>query len=221
MILTIRAYRKGSYYINIYQITKESISYQCCACWKPNRMKIFQVTQKNLTYLGVSWYYSIQKYPINRRNLLAFSIFSLATILDCTYLFHVAVTFNEYANSVYTCLSIILATVVFVIVTCRMRMFFNCLNQIEKISNESESIHWLPHWKRFKFKNVSGLRFAASKAMYEKTNSNVEKWCKILITAAMTAVLQSVMFSKFILSYFLYFATDLGRDAFQMPFPTW
>lgn len=151
---------------------QRAISCQCCVCWKPNKMKIIQITQKNLLYLGIGWYYSMQKYPINRRNLLAFSVLSITTIIDCIYLFHVAATFNEYANSVYTCLTILQGTVIFAFVTCRMRMIFECLNQIEKISNDREFIHHSLHCKNW-IEMFQGINLLHRKPF---TRKQMQKW---------------------------------------------
>lgn len=101
-------------------------------------MKIFQTIQKSLSYLGISWFYSIQKYPINGLNVLAFSVLSIESAKDCVYLCHVATTFKNYADSIYACLSIIDGTVFFAVVIWRMQIFFDCMNRIEKITNESK-----------------------------------------------------------------------------------
>lgn len=101
-------------------------------------MVIFQIIQKNLSYLGISWYYSIQKYPFNGRNILAVSVLSTDTIMNCIYLCHIATTFEDYADSVYACLSTIDGATIFAVALWRIRIFFDCLNRIEKITNESK-----------------------------------------------------------------------------------
>lgn len=189
-------------------------------------MKIFQVVQKNLSYLGISWYDSIQKYPINVRNASAILVLSLFTALACIYLCRVANTFQEYAESVYSCLSLIDATVISACVVWKMRTLFSCLHQIEAIANESEFLI-----RKFTIKTktdrncwiqfLPGLEYAASNVLYTEINSNVEKWCKIIITLIMAVAMPAVVFSRFLFSYYLYYATDFGNDAFQLVFPCW
>lgn len=66
----------------------------------------------------------------------------------------------------------------------------------------------------------AGIKYAESRSLYQKTNVKVEKLCKIVVITFMIGV-QSLEFSKFLLSYYLYYTTDLNSDAFEMPFPYW
>lgn len=109
------------------------------------KMKIIQVVQENFSYLGISWYYSIRKYPINERNIPAFLIISTITAMDFLYLFRVANTFQEYADSVYLCALMIDVLAIFLCVSWRMRMLFDSLNQMEKFANESRLFSNINH----------------------------------------------------------------------------
>lgn len=68
------------------------------------RLKIFQAVQKNLSYLGISHYYSIQKRSINWRNMSVLVVLCTSTAMCFVYLCCEATTFEEYTTSVYTCL---------------------------------------------------------------------------------------------------------------------
>lgn len=101
-------------------------------------MKIFQASQKNLSYVGISQYWSLQQNPANGRNMTAFAVLSVCSVMNCMFLFYDASTFIEYASGVFACSAIIDGTVIFVCIVCRMRSFFECVNRIEQSVNESE-----------------------------------------------------------------------------------
>lgn len=101
------------------------------------RMNIFQTVQQNLSHLGISHYNSIQNCSINERNMPITVMLCTLTAINLMYLCHVATTFNEYADSVYSCLLQLNTAIIFIGVIWRMRKLFNCLKQTEKITNES------------------------------------------------------------------------------------
>lgn len=55
--------------------------------------------------------------------------------------------------------------------------------------------------------------------MYNETNRLIEKWTKIIYIIAVNVVLPAMMLPKFFISFFGYFATDMGNAAFELPFP--
>lgn len=57
--------------------------------------------------------------------------------------------------------------------------------------------------------------------MYVETNTKVEKLCESIKFKCMGVFLQGVTFSKILYSFFNYFFTDLGSDAFVLPFYMW
>lgn len=57
--------------------------------------------------------------------------------------------------------------------------------------------------------------------MYEKTNRQIEKSTEI-ITFVLVKLLPGFWISmKVIVSYFMYFTTDLRNDAFELPIEMW
>lgn len=55
--------------------------------------------------------------------------------------------------------------------------------------------------------------------MYNETNRLIEKWSKIIYILAVNVLLPALMLPKFIISLVGYFATDMGSDALELPFP--
>lgn len=68
---------------------------------------------------------------------------------------------------------------------------------------------------------ISGLANPASKTICEKTNGLVEKYTRIGMFIVKYVLLQCFIFSKALVSLFLYFINDLGSDAFALPIPIW
>lgn len=68
---------------------------------------------------------------------------------------------------------------------------------------------------------VLGCEYPDSKDIYGRVNKKNEKWTKMLDFVLLKVTLPGVIMPNFIISYFLYFATDLGSEAFRLPFPKW
>lgn len=68
---------------------------------------------------------------------------------------------------------------------------------------------------------VSGLENQISAAIYAKVNERVELCTKIFYYALTNFTTPGIMAPKFVISFYLYFSTDLGEDAFSLPYPVW
>lgn len=67
----------------------------------------------------------------------------------------------------------------------------------------------------------AGTDCLATRVAYIETNNRVEKWCKIADFILARFISIAFMLPKPILSYFMYFTTNLGPDAFELTFPVW
>lgn len=68
---------------------------------------------------------------------------------------------------------------------------------------------------------MTGLSNPTSKAIYKKTNRKVQIGIEILDLLMMKLSPNCLLFPHFIVSFYVYFTTDAGRDAFEMQFPVW
>lgn len=57
--------------------------------------------------------------------------------------------------------------------------------------------------------------------IYQKCNKQVEKWSASLQFALLKVTINCIMWPKMIMSYFNYFTTDLGAEAFELPTYEW
>lgn len=97
-------------------------------------MKIFHQLRKNLAFYGIASH----QHPFNLRNGLSLIVYSLAIILICIHIFYEAETFQEYANSIFMATVQIAVSSIFIFNACQMKSFFGCVNEAERIINESE-----------------------------------------------------------------------------------
>lgn len=68
---------------------------------------------------------------------------------------------------------------------------------------------------------LQGLKYPRSKPIYEKANRITEIICKAEYFIVVRVFVPGFVLPKAIYSYLMYFTTDLGADAFVLPFPTW
>ena len=66
-----------------------------------------------------------------------------------------------------------------------------------------------------------GLENPTSAAIYVNVNERVETWTKLIDFALIKFSIPGVIAPKFIISFYLYFWSDLEADAFSLPFPIW
>lgn len=59
------------------------------------------------------------------------------------------------------------------------------------------------------------------KFKYENLNEKIEKWSNILYSVFIKVSVPGLLLPNFILSYYSYFSTDLGSEAFGLPYPFW
>lgn len=60
-----------------------------------------------------------------------------------------------------------------------------------------------------------------SNALYVKANDLGEKFSKIIFFVAIQCSVPALILPKAVVSYFIYFTTDSGGDAFDLQFPIW
>lgn len=66
-----------------------------------------------------------------------------------------------------------------------------------------------------------GLKYPKSKAIYEKTNRITEMICKFMYFFIVSVVVPGFILPKAFYSFFIYFTTELGNYAFELPVPMW
>lgn len=61
----------------------------------------------------------------------------------------------------------------------------------------------------------------SSRLLYEKTNRRAEKWSEIIFILMAKVTPIAWLSPRVIISFFFYFTTDMGNEAFELPSPMW
>lgn len=101
-------------------------------------MQILQSVYITLSIVGMSSHYSIQKYPFNARNLSALFIHGVNIIGNVGFLFSGIENLIEFTESLFLCITVSVATLMFIHVNWEMRQIFEFLSRIQEIVNQSE-----------------------------------------------------------------------------------
>lgn len=56
---------------------------------------------------------------------------------------------------------------------------------------------------------------------YMEINASIEKWSEIFFSVSVKVITPLLTIPLLLLSYFLYFTTDLGAESFRLPFLIW
>lgn len=70
-------------------------------------------------------------------------------------------------------------------------------------------------------KPISALKYSASKAIFTETNQLVEKIVDWFYFVSIKLTVVGAYVPLTIYTYFIYFTTDLGNAAFELPMPLW
>lgn len=68
--------------------------------------------------------------------------------------------------------------------------------------------------------SCAGLKYPASKKIYMDTLRKIERYCKLITTIVFATQLGFVL-PKAVHCFYIYFTTDAGPNAFELPLPTW
>lgn len=99
-------------------------------------MNIIQSGQKYLAILGVCPHKSLT----NAKFLFAMTVYAINVSGNCIFLFYVADTFFEYANSIFLTTTITTAAVCFIIMALEKTLIFTAINLFEELIQKSKYI---------------------------------------------------------------------------------
>lgn len=183
------------------------------------KMKLFQIVQKNFALLGIC----SNESRLNRKSVMIFLAFGLAINFGILFLFFKANTSLEYTNNIYMTTVMILSCIAFAIMLLKKGKLFKLIAKIEEFFDESEYTDRekdpLITSKLLIF--FSGSKKPESEAIHVETNRIAEKWCEIGHFAIAKVTPICLIFPKIIISYVIYFTTNAGNEAFELPLLFW
>lgn len=181
-------------------------------------MKIFQAARKYFAIVGISSQNVVQK--LNTKSLPTFIIFGQALISNYVFLLHEAQSFREFTDSFYAAATVTLGAMSHLVAVWKMAETFKFIENCEKIIGKSE-FETIIGIQKLMNRCVLGLENASSKPIYEEIIQKIEKLCEGLNFIIIYISTPCVMFPKCLISFFAYFTTDLGSEAFELPFSVW
>lgn len=182
-------------------------------------MKIFQLLQRLLRMVGISSTQTLQEDPFNLKNIIILIIFVFFCIFSTIFIFFEAKTSKAFSESI--CISLTMYSIVLI--------FLEFIQKIEQLIADFESAiqkrllenkklnEYVKHINGW---HVSGIKNPTLADIYVKVNEKVDKWTDFfyLTIVKLSPIL---MMPRFILTFFSYFSTDSGAEAFKLPFPMW
>lgn len=189
-------------------------------------MKILQTTRKHLTILGIEPKQSTGIFSLNWRLLLGFSLFADAIISTTLFLVYLANDIMDYILCFCVISALIELCFCFSLFVFQRQRLFNYIESMEKLINQSK--FYIPAFSPFdarrlvvKYAFVSGLKNLTSKAIHVATDRQQEKISRFLYVAMGKIAPHLIIWPKCIVCFAIYFTSDLGDAAFQLPIPVW
>lgn len=158
-------------------------------------MKLFLILRHYYKILGICPIETESKVSFNLRNCLFLFFVLLFSIAALVYLFVEAKTFQQCADSFYIFSTTAANGVDIFVVIWNMSKNFELIENLEK--------------------EIQQRNF---QLIYNKLNEKIEQFSKIIYFIFVHCTLFGVLMPNFLITFFVYFTTDLGSDAFQLPF---
>lgn len=196
---------------------------------KFSKLEIFQTIQKNLSTIGIGPRSSMPMRIFNRKILTAFLSLGLCIFCTLMHIFVEAKSFLDLCQSTYECSAFILVAFVLMALAFNSNELFETINDCERLVNSSkwkqriETIHSSSQAntliKRLSL-NTLAFRFSTFRAMAAESHGRVEKITAIVFFF-FVKISPAFILPPFVYSFFVYFTTDLGPDAFISVLPMW
>lgn len=185
------------------------------------KMKILESIQEGFSKLGVTSWQSIQTNPFNGKNVMCLVWLFLMTISVCIFLTEEATSLKEYVNILGSSITLVVIFIEFALHLWKIKGIFEFIDNFEELIEKSK-YKKKPYWSFESYKMIIlGSENPEAKLLYERHNQQVGKWNKTLIFGVQKVSFNLVLWPMFFFSYFTYFTTNLGSEAFQMPFFFW
>lgn len=154
-------------------------------------MKILQMTQNNLATIGVGP--SLK--PYNSRVVISSLLVTSYIVCTLVFVAFEAKAFTEYTQSVYMGSSAVLVILSLIVTIWKKKKMFSAFNDCEILVDTKPILN--------------------ATVQFERTAS------EIVFFVAVKLIPACVFVPWIIYVYFVYFTTDAGTVAFELPFPMW
>lgn len=139
---------------------------------------------------------------------ILFLIFDAKTIAECTNGFFIVAAFSVLSFNCF-------------IYIWKRETTFEFLMDFEEIVQKSETLNSFKMNYDIKLEYFKGLKNDSSANIYFKSNRQVDKLIQIFKIAFTKVTVHIQMWLRFIMSYYSYFSTDSGNEAFNTTIFLW
>lgn len=162
------------------------------------------------------------KRSFNKRNVVMLILHGLSVLFYGLYILCEANTFKQFADAVFMVSAAIMSCHIYVHCFWKSVKIMKLFQLLEPTINKSK---WqfidtvklkCNCWNIF-----TGLVRPASKSIYEEFHRFVELFTNFFYIGLVKIIPIGSMAPLLVISFFIHYTTDLGRDAFYLPFPMW
>lgn len=194
-------------------------------------MKLFKTFQKSLALIGITSNTSANLFDFGRK-CLAYAILWSGFFLSWSFIIWEVNNFIEYTITIYIASAITALAICFTILVYKTEKIFKFINGCERVINnlcdktnkngkliktkfktEVEISNQENFWMRFFLFPV-----LISMIISEEMNRQMEKWSKIAYIVVAVVIPIVWMMPNIIRSLVIYLYTDLGSEAFELPY---
>lgn len=101
-------------------------------------MHILESIRNKLQIIGMATYQSIQKYPINTRNLTSLLLHGINVVCNVGFLIYGTKDLMEFTDSLFLTITAILTTSIFINLNWKMRPLFEFIDRLEDTVDRSK-----------------------------------------------------------------------------------
>lgn len=185
-------------------------------------MKMFVTVQE---YMAVMGFIPNQQQntgrPFSFRQTVIIVQFSMEIFCCGKSVYDGADNFSDYMELIYAFTAVACITLAFISISFNNDRLFYIIELSEEEGDFSKCENILHFsWISFALFILGSTRGADSKELHEKCNEFIEKLSKVIYPVVIRLGVPGLVLPKTITSYYLYYTTFAGRDAFELPFPT-
>lgn len=193
----------------------------------PKQRRAFELIEKNFAIVGITPSLVHQPYPLNGAILFGFFLLGLDILCVLLFVLNDAESFAEYTQCAYIIsimTSLILVLLSLIVTVKELFEFIDDGNDLFNTSKfntvESNEFCW-DTFTHVHVANISGLKYSSSESIFRETIQLECKLCENMFFALKKAKPVAIFLPFVIYSYFAYFTTDLGANAFQLTYSMW
>lgn len=163
-----------------------------------------------------------------KRSMVAFAAFLVVASFFAFLIFE-ADNMAEYVNSAYFTTTLFGVFCSFIHTSTETATIFLLLDSdmgkiIDESTFEFQSSQIQCTTYRYHFQHLiffEGWQYPGSAKIYIKTHGLVEKLCKIMYFVIVNVTVPGFILPKAFICFVVYFTTNSGSDAFELPLPIW